>query len=245
MKGVFTNARGWLRGWELTTEEEERIAQLPDAEVALRERPVTLYIEMVNPHSDLELIDGRRIYILRQVWKPWYKDGDARQVQISRCGFPLAPDFGGTAHAYCGFSLDACIGDLLDWWEKPDRESSVKGYVINSRIRSAENLMIARPYSPELFRLGPPAGPHYLLQVLRGELTRQQAVKQWDAEEKRREASKGKSQESKWPFCMRLPCRMCSDPTDVSTFKSLEAYVPSKAAHKYTTADHFLSLIHI
>jgi len=155
LKGVFTNARGWLRGWELPTAEEQRISQLPDAEVALRERPVALYVEMVNPHPDLELISGRRIYILRQVWKPWYKDGDARQVQISRCGFPLAPDFGGTAHAYCGFSLDACIGDLLDWWDKPNRETAVRGYIINSRIRSADNLMIARPYSPSLFRLGP------------------------------------------------------------------------------------------
>ena len=72
LKGVFTNARGWLRGWELTTEEEHRIAELPDAEIALRERPVALYIEMVNPHPELELIDGRRIYVLRQLWKPWY-----------------------------------------------------------------------------------------------------------------------------------------------------------------------------
>ena len=144
-------------GWELTTEEEQRISQLPDAEVALRERTVALYIEMVNPHPDLELIAGRLIYVLRQVWKPWYKDGDARQVQISRCGFPLAPDFGGTAHAYCGFSLDACIGDLLDWWDKPTRETSVRGYIINRRIRSADNLMIARPYSPELFRLWAPS----------------------------------------------------------------------------------------
>ena len=89
LKGVFTNARGWLRGWELTTEEEQRIAQLPEAEVALRERPVTLYIEMVNPHKDLELINGRRIYILRPVWKPWYKDGDARQVQAAGVDFRL------------------------------------------------------------------------------------------------------------------------------------------------------------
>ena len=123
--GIFAKARGWLRGWELTTEEEQRISQLSDAELALRERPVALYIEMVNPHPDLELIDGRRIYILRQVWKPWYKDGDARQVQISRCYFPLASDFGGTAHAYWRFSLDACIGDLLDWWDKPNREALV------------------------------------------------------------------------------------------------------------------------
>ena len=52
LRGVFTNARGWLRGWELTSEEEQRISQLPDAEVALRERPVALYIEMANPHPD-------------------------------------------------------------------------------------------------------------------------------------------------------------------------------------------------
>ena len=119
--------------------------------MALQERPKALYIEMVNPHPDLELIDGRRIYVLRQLWKPWYKDGDTRQVQISRCGFPLIPDFGSTAHAYCGFSLDACIGDLLDWWDKPTRETSVRGYIINSRIRTADRLIIARPYSPEPF----------------------------------------------------------------------------------------------
>ena len=65
LKGVFTNARGWLRGWELTPTEEERISKLPHAELALYERPKVLYIEMVNPHPDLELIDGRRIYVLR------------------------------------------------------------------------------------------------------------------------------------------------------------------------------------
>ena len=99
--------------------------------------------------------------------------------------------------------------------------------------------MIARPYSPELFRQGPPAGPHYLLEVLRGNLTRQQAVKEWDAEDKRREESSGHMQESKWPFCMTLPCRMCSDLTQVSTFKQIQAFVPSKSPHRYSTADEF------
>ena len=177
-----------------------------------------LYIEMANAHPDLEVIDGRPIYVLRSIWKPWFKDGDARQVQISRCGFPLAPDFGGIAHAYCGFSLDACIGDLLDWWDRPTRETSVRGYIINSRVRNAENLLIARPYSPALFRLGPPAGPHYLLQVLRGTMTRQEAVRQWDAAEEKCAEDRTQMQEAKWPFCMHLPCRVCSDPTNESIF---------------------------
>ena len=94
---------------------------------------------------------------------------------------------------------------------------------------------MARPYSPELFRLGPPAGPRYLLEVLRGNLTRKEAVKEWDAAEQRREESKWENAQTKWPFCMRLQCRMCSDPSDVSTFKQLGAYVPSKAQNLYST----------
>ena len=50
-----------------------------------------------------------------------------------------------------------------------------------------KNLLIAKSYRPTLFRQGPPAGPHYLLEVMHGELTRQQAVIKWDAEEKQLE----------------------------------------------------------
>ena len=95
---------------------------------------------------------------------------------------------------------------------------------------SAENLMIARPYGLALFRRGPPAGPHYLLQVLRGTMTRQEAVRQWDAAE----GAEDRNQmiEAKWPFSMRLPCRLCSDPNNESPFKPMQAYVPSKQPHR-------------
>ena len=72
--------------------------------------------------------------------------------------------------------VDSCIGDLLDWWGRPNREAAARGYIIHSRVQSEEKSMIARPYSPDLFRQGPPAGRHYLLEVLRGKLTRQEAV---------------------------------------------------------------------
>ena len=68
---------------------------------------------------------------------------------------------------------------------------------------------------------------------------RQEAVKLWDAEEKQREENKGQWQESKWPLCMRLPCRMCSDRADINTFKRMEAYVPYKGTHRYSTAEDF------
>ena len=102
--------------------------------------------------------------------------------------------------------------------------------------------MIARPYSPELFRTGPPAGPHDLLQVLRGKMSKKEAVKKLDVEEKRREDNKAPKHDSKWLFCMRLPCRMCSDATDVDSFKPLEAFVPSKAPNLYSTAEHFAEI---
>jgi uncharacterized protein YecT (DUF1311 family) len=128
LQGVFTNARGWLRGWELPKEEEDRLQSATTHEIALTQRPLRLYIETVSQSPKLELIDGRRIYVLRCHCKSWYKDGDSRQVEIKRFGFPVVPDFGGTAHAYCGTTLSACIGDLLEWHVKPQREAAIRGY---------------------------------------------------------------------------------------------------------------------
>ena len=176
LKGVFTNARGWLRGWKLPAEEEARLAELDGAEVVLRLRPSHLYIELASGNKELPLVKGKRIYTLRCHCKSWYLDGEGKQVEVRRFGFPIVPDFGGTAHAYCGTSLAACVGDLQEWWRKPTQETAVRGYIIKSRVRRAENLLLATPYSPHLFRLGAPPGPHYLLQTLQGKLTRKQVV---------------------------------------------------------------------
>ena len=47
---------------------------------------------------------------------------------------------------------------------------------------------------------------------MRGHLTRQDAVKQWDeADKKAEQKQKESAQDHKWPFCMPLPCRHCSE----------------------------------
>ena len=108
---------------------------------------------------------------------------------------------------------------MLDWWERPSRDAAVRAYIIRSRVRSTENLFIAKPYCPTLFRQGPPAGPHYLLEVMRGRLTRQQAVSKWNAEEKQIEKQKKENaQKAKWPFSMQLPCRHCSEEHPLTAF---------------------------
>ena len=134
-----------------------------------------------------------------------YKDGDTRQVEIKRYGFPIVPDFGGTAHSYCGDSLSACIGDLLEWWVRPQRDGAVRGYIIKSRVGQADHLLLARPYSPHLFRQGVPQGPHYLREVLRGNLTYKAAMKQWQQESQKDEEKETDLIGDKWPFCMTLP----------------------------------------
>ena len=58
--------------------------------------------------------DGKKIFELTLQGRVWSLD-KAGNVQVLRLGFPIVPDFGGTAHAYCGTTLDACLGDLLPW----------------------------------------------------------------------------------------------------------------------------------
>ena len=92
------------------------------AELVLQKHPLHLHIELASANKALPLIDGKRIYILRRHCKSWNLD-QGRQVEIKRYGFPVVLDFGGTAHAYCGTSLEACIGDLQEWWMKPHKEA--------------------------------------------------------------------------------------------------------------------------
>ena len=75
-------------------------------------------------------------------------------MRIMRYGFPIVPDFGGTAHAYCGGNLDAEIGDLLSWDHKPRRDDALRVDIIKSRVSDASTLLLAQPYYPHLFRQG-------------------------------------------------------------------------------------------
>ena len=129
---------------------------------------------------------GRNIYKLTLQHKPSSLD-KAGNVKILRIGFPIVPDFGGTAHAYCGSTMEAALGDLLPWNKKPQLADMLKAYIIKSRIRKAENLLLMQPYSPHLFRQGVLPGPQLLLDVLTGKVTQEEAKKKWKQIEKNRD----------------------------------------------------------
>jgi hypothetical protein len=178
-KGVFKNARGWLRGWELDPEEAERIKKMPhEPEIVLKRRPRKLFIEMQSASKDLPLVNEKRIYTLLAKPKEWSLDGQGN-VKITRYGFSIVPDFGGTAHFYCGTSLDACIGDLLPWWRKPQMDDQLRGYIIKSRVRDASKLLTTQPYSPHLFRQGILPGPNLLHETLMKRMTPEEAKAAW------------------------------------------------------------------
>ncbi len=156
--GVFKHARGVLRGRELLEEEAARVAACDAPEIVLRQQPAELKIEILNPTKELERTRGKAIFVLKLQIRPWTLDKEGK-VKLRRIGFPIVPDFGGTAHAYCGTTMETTLGDLLSWHMKPCLEDMLKAYIIKSRIRKAENLMISQPYSPHLFRQGLLPGP--------------------------------------------------------------------------------------
>ncbi|MEC8949150.1 MAG: hypothetical protein VX837_04025, partial [Candidatus Thermoplasmatota archaeon] len=181
--GVYKNSRGWLRGWELTDEETSRLQELPDPEVVLRQRPLRLHVEVATATKQMPVLDGKAIYSLTVQMRQWNL-GKAGNVKILRYGFPIVPDFGGTAHAYCGTTLDACLGDLLPWYHQLRKEDALRAYIIKSRVGDASQILLTEPYHPHLFRQGVLPGPDLLLQVLQGRLPPEDAKKAWKAVEK-------------------------------------------------------------
>ena len=108
----------------------------------------------------------------------------AGNVKIIRHGFLIAPDFGGTAHAYGGATMTATSGDVLPWHKKPTLEDMLRGYIIKSRVKQADKIILAQPYSPHLFRQGLLPGPKLLLDVLLKKVSLGEVKKQWSTIEK-------------------------------------------------------------
>ena len=93
------------------------------------------------------------VFPLKPFRRSWYRDR-LRKAAVYRRGFQLVPDFSGTVHGNTGCTLDAEIADCLDWKQKPRREGQLRAYIALSRIKLADNLLVAQPYNPWLFRHG-------------------------------------------------------------------------------------------
>mgnify|MGYP003310562638 CR=1 FL=1 len=119
---------------------------------------------------------------LKPEYKIWSRDR-ALNAKIRRKGFEVVPEFGGTAHAYCGESLKIATGDLLEWDRFPTLDSMLRAFIIKSRVSSVENLLIVQPYSPALFNQGVLPGPDLLLRKQRREISLKELKHLWKEHE--------------------------------------------------------------
>jgi hypothetical protein len=129
----------------------------------------------------------------------WYVD-KANSLGGSRFGFEILPDFGGTAHGYCGSTLQAALIDLRNFNNTPTRDDMLRGYIAASRVRSAETLLIVQPYAPMLFRQCVLLGPHLLMEFWRCRISVEEAFKHFFDEQLETTNKNNKT------YCGRAPC---------------------------------------
>ena len=114
---------------------------------------------------------------LPQNWFPmspvssyWNLDAD-ENIDMSRRGFPLVPNFSSTIDSATGRTLNSEIADLGDIGSNPSFYAAMRGYIALSRVRAAHRLLISQPFNPLLFRQGPQPFPTLLLEVLLGKVS--------------------------------------------------------------------------
>ena len=218
--GAFKHTRGFLRKWELPPSEEARIANIDDNEIELAVQPLALHIELPTATPHLQTPLAPKMLRMTPKTKVWCRD-NADNAKVRRKGFEVVPDFGGTAHAYCGDSMDQAQGDLLEWDRYPNLDAQLRGYTIKARVRDTSGLLIVQPYSPALFAQGVQPGPDLLLRRQRGELTEKQLQAAW---QKITDGEEEAAQHKDWPWAMPLPCRRCSLEAGKEVLKPLELF---------------------
>ena len=131
----------------------------------------------------------------------------AGNVKIARRGFTLATDLAGTAHSFVGATLASAIVDLGSLWQVPTHDAQLTGYVCASRVRRVTDLVVAHPYSPELFTQGDLTGPKLLLDFQRGHKSVED-VKMACAQAAR--AAQNRTRARDWPANLNLICISCA-----------------------------------
>ena len=96
----------------------------------------------------------------------WMLDKEG-EIDISRKGFPMLPDFSSTIHTATGRTLTASVPDLGDLHDKVTFAALMRGYIALSRATSREGVLINRPFSPKLFTQGSQPFPTLLMEALK------------------------------------------------------------------------------
>ena len=216
---IFKFTKGHLVNWRLDALDRIAFENTGEREhskcIILNRLPEYLYVKVANATWPSQVLlrgaDGRvpedlrhGVYAYKPIYRAWKlnpKQGGTNKVE--RKGFFLAPDFSGTAHSFTGETLPAAIVDCLGFDRTATREDMMRGYVSISRVCKHEDILIARPYAPMLFRQGVFPGPHLLMEYWRGKLQTCDLEQAWEDAEGRGDRVSNRLEDLMWP------CSMC------------------------------------
>ena len=88
---------------------------------------------------------------MQPVKRTWILNS-ATETKVTRHGYALVPDFASTAFMIQGSTLNAELVDCGDISATPTITDMVTTYVILSRVRKADSLLLLRAFSLGLFR---------------------------------------------------------------------------------------------
>ena len=133
----------------------------------LQELPKVLFLEMITPMKKPYPNLPAKWFPMTPQGNDWCLDPEERII-IHRRGYPLVPDFSTTIDAATGQTLETAIPDLGDAFCPPSQHAAMRGYIALSRVTAADGLLVAQPFSPLLFSMGPQSWPTLLFNVLQG-----------------------------------------------------------------------------
>ena len=147
------------------------------------------------------------VYPLRPRTRTW-KVNKYTGIEARRTGFWMLPDFGSTAHMIQGATLEAAFADLLAAYSKGSMISQIAAYICLSRVKQLESMCVMQPFSPFLFSHGSPAGPERLVRKLSKQISRDEALMEWEAEGSEEHAEPS-NEGRKDPMVAKHMCTSC------------------------------------
>ena len=134
--GIVKGALIRLKAWELHEEDAAMMKTSTEDEIVLRHMPTTLFFELTDGALKMDWPDlPPKWFPLKAESCTWSLD-HANNINITRRGFALVPDFSTTIHSATGRTLTSSIVDLDDFAAKPNPSATMKAYIALSRLVS-------------------------------------------------------------------------------------------------------------
>jgi hypothetical protein len=154
---ILKHTPGTVIGWQLHHADD--IADM-EPERLLHYLPLVIFVRVDGATFQLPGLSVG-VFPFTPVQRTWELNRETG-AKISRNGYTLVPDFASTAFMMQGTSLNAMLADCGDKWDENTLNNMIAAYVILSRLKSADGLLLLRAFSWKLFRQNASPGPKCL-----------------------------------------------------------------------------------